>query len=819
MPSMTAKRTAIALATCLILAGCFKSSEERAAEHFESAIALLEAGDPKRALVEFRNVVRLDDGNVDARWQMANIQLDLNNTRAAYRNLLHVVERKPDDLEARITLSRLAFEARNWDEFKRHGKSAMELGPDLPDVQAISLGVSYQEAAVSQDQEARAELLKLAESQAIDNPDNSILRQLRIDSYVSDQRYSEALELLNQSIADTPDDLNLYTGKLELVARLGDEAKVEQILQDMVARFPDETSPKQMLLRYFVARDRLDEAETFLRELYASAKPKDRNGTFLSLVQFINRTKGGEAALATLQEAIQDEPNNGSWLALQASLKYDIGRQSEAVEELEALLASETVEMTSEERQNTQVILARVLRATGNEVAARQKVEEILAADPNVSEALKMQAVWLIREDNTSGAINALRTALEHAPEDADAMLLMARAYARAGNNDLRNNFLSLAVETSNSESRFALAYAEILIQEEKFLQAESILIASLRIAPGDEDVLKALGRVYIRLEDLARARQVAETLGQLETDSAQNAGNTLLAEVVAREVGNDQALVFLEQLAQQSDGDNVATLNFIRALLQTGKIDEATRAAREALEKTPDDLAVRNALALSLTMSRDFDGAEAQYRNILDAEPRASSVWIQLARVKSAQGDPQGSAAIIEEGLAANPDALDLLWGKASLVQNAGDINGAIAIYEQMYERNSNALVVANNLASLLATYKDDDASLERARALARRLKDTDVPALQDTYGWILVRTGEVDEAVNYLEPAAAALVTDPNVQFHLGMAYAGLNRTQDALAQMRKAITVAGPLADEDFTSKVQAQIKRLEEADTGQ
>jgi tetratricopeptide (TPR) repeat protein len=91
------------------------------------------------------------------------------------------------------------------------------------------------------------------------------------------------------------------------------------------------------------------------------------------------------------------------------------------------------------------------------------------------------------------------------------------------------------------------------------------------------------------------------------------------------------------------------------------------------------------------------------------------------------------------------------------------------------------NQPVVANNLASLISTYRDDEASLERAYTIARRLRGTDVAPFQDTYGWIAYRKGEYQEALEHLEPAAAVLGDDPLVQYHLGMTYLALGQ-QDA-------------------------------------
>ena len=117
----------------------------------------------------------------------------------------------------------------------------------------------------------------------------------------------------------------------------------------------------------------------------------------------------------------------------------------------------------------------------------------------------------------------------------------------------------------------------------------------------------------------------------------------------------------------------------------------------------------------------------------------------------------------MLRDGIAAVPDDLRLNWILAGLLERDGDIEGAIEIYERLYAANTDNLIIANNLASLLATGREDAESLERAHQIARRLRGRDVPAFQDTYGWIAFRRGEIDTAVTALESAAEGLPSDP--------------------------------------------------------
>lgn len=795
------------------LTGCFKSSEERAAEHYENGLALVEAGDLPRALVEFRNTLQLDDSNLDAYRQLAEANLQLGRIPEAYGAFLRVAERVPEDVASRVVLSELAFQGQNWDEFERHGAKAVELDPDRPAIQAIGLGLDYRKAVLAKNQAEAEGIVVKAEALAGELPDNSIARQIRLDSYISEGRYSEAMRLLDEIIAETPQNLALYTIKLELLSRLGDDNGLEAELLNMLEVFPDEKTPKETYLRYLISRERTEDAERFLQDLVAKAAPEDRDGAFISLVQFTRQNKGDEDALAVLDEALAGESADSDVLkTLRASLIFDMGRQEEGIAALEEVLNDETTTLNSEDRQNTKTALAQMLMASGNEVGARKAVEEVLTESPTSPGALKMRASWMISDDNTDAAIADLRIVLDGNPDDADAMVLMAQAYERAGNKDLMLNFLSLAVEKSNNAPRYALRYAQALVTDEKYLQAESTLISTLRIAPGNPEILAALGNVYLRLDDMPRADQVANTLQEIEDPRARTAANGLQAEILARRVGPAQALEFLENLATQDD-DLASKLTLIRARLQSGQIEEALEFANAAMADAPDNLQLRNALALTYAAARDYSAAEAEFEKILQVRPDAANVYLQLARLKGAQDDAEGARAAIERGLEQAPEAPDLLWAQASFLQNQGDIDGAINIYEALYERNSSNLVVANNLASLLATYREDENSLNRAEVIARRLNGAEIPAFQDTYGWILFRTGEVEEAVTYLEPAAAGLPNDPTVQFHLGQAYAALERKEDALAQMRKALEASGPLGDQSFRQRIQDRISELE------
>ncbi|MEP1356279.1 MAG: tetratricopeptide repeat protein [Tateyamaria sp.] len=795
------------------LAAC-DSAEERAEEYFQSGLSLMEEGDFDRAIVEFRNVFQLDGTHKEARRKLAEVFLyQKGNRRGAYRQYLQLAEMNPEDLDARIHLSELAFENFNWEELDRHGTKAQELDPENIRVKAISVSLAYQNAVLNENVDERRIQAAEAEKLLSDRPDSTMLRTVIMDAKMQDENFSEALESLDRLIERDSENPRYHRQRLALLGRLNDLNGIEEQLREMIEIFPDDAENKQMLLRFYTAQDRTDDAEAFLRELTENS---DGTSERADLINFLIQVRGPEAALAELETAIANtDPNDvAPFKLVQAGIFFNQGQQEEAILLLEELMEADTTPQTF--KNTARVALARMLIATNNDVGAQMRIKEVLADDPTNADALKIQATWQIQQDDTDGAIRGLRTALDQRPEDAQAMSLMAQAYARSGRNELAEEFLALAVETSGNAPEETLQYVPLLISDESYLAAEDLLKQALRLAPRNLALLRTTGQLYLLMQDYPRLGQVIETLEQIDTPQAGRYAQQLEIQRLNQQVGTDEAIAYLEQLAQ-SDADNgISPIVLIQAKLLNNEQTEALELSQQLLAEDPENPGLRALLARVQLANENVPEAKAIYNELLSENPGFDAIRIQLARIARAEDGVSAAQAIIDGGLAISPDARTLLLSSAELKEVAGDIDAAIAIYEQLYDRNSNSVLIANNLASLLATYHSSDAdSVERAWTVARRLRDSDLPPIQDTYGWILYLQGESAQALPYLENAARGLPRDPIVQYHLARVYSALNRPEDALRQYQLTLDVAGPADKRDQITDAQQQIAALKAA----
>ncbi|MEL7345751.1 MAG: tetratricopeptide repeat protein, partial [Pseudomonadota bacterium] len=488
------------------------------------------------------------------------------------------------------------------------------------------------------------------------------------------------------------------------------------------------------------------------------------------------------------------------------------GKREEAILVLETLVADAE---PSDNRRRVQVLLARFLTSTGNEVGARAIVEDVLTQDPSMVQALEMRASWLIEEDRADEAISALRQALDQEPEDVSAMTLMAQAHARNGNRALAGELLALAATTSNFAPDEALRYASFLSADEKFIQAEEMLLNALRAAPRNTDVLTQLGQVYVNLQDWGRAEQVATSLRRSTDPAVVAAADTLQLRILNGRQGAEQAMQFLEELAQADDGSAIsANVALIRARAAQGEFESASRLVSQLIAENPEILALAVLDAAVDAAAGDIPSAEQKYAAILERQPLAQDVWLQLLRLQTRTGRIPEAEATLEKALAAIPGAPNLLWAKASLLEREGNRVGALEVYEELYERNTSSPIVANNLASLMTQLDQSAETVDRAYSVARRLRGSDVPAFQDTYGWISYLRGDYEEALSHLEGAAAGLANDPVVQMHLGLTLVALDRPEEARAQLEKAVDLAGA-ERADLVTKATEALAALDSA----
>ena len=628
----------IAICLCFGLSAC-ESSEERAEKHFQAAIALVETGDVDRAIVEFRNVFKLNGRHKEARQAYAKLQRDRGFVEEAYGQYLRLTEQYPDDLDGRIALFEMALETGNREEMARHGAAAVKLAGADPRVQAIGITLAYQKALDDPDSAGQESTRKAAETLVAANPDLIMARRIVIKDMLRKSDWPAALQQIDAGLATDPKVRDLYTLRLGILYQLDDKAGVEAQLTDLVTRFPEDPNMHQALVRWYIDQGNLDAAEAHLRsQIDPAAKTADAK---VILIQFLTELRGTAAARAELDRMIgQGGADTPLLRGIRAGLDFDAGNQDTAIAEMETLLVGADA---SQQSRNLKVALAQMLLQTGNPVGARARIEDVLAENATEVEALKLKAGWLIEDDKTGDAIAALRTGLGTAPRDSGLMTLMARAHERDGNRELMGEMLALAADTSGYAPQEALRYATFLAADGRLLPAEDAVLAALRQRPQDPTLLTTLGNIYLRLQDWPRTDEVIEALKTINIEETRNAANDLTAQRLVGQNRSEELLTFLEEMKRNGGTASDVTVDaaIVQSYITRSDIPAALAYVDTALKAAPENPDLMFLRAAVLATDGQFEPAEGIYRALLAKDPKADRVWTALFELTLRKGDP----------------------------------------------------------------------------------------------------------------------------------------------------------------------------------
>jgi len=769
-----------------LLGGC-ENSEERAQRHFESALQLIEDGDVDRALVELRNVLKFDNEHKEGRLAYAEILRERGDLQDSFGQYLRLVEQDPDMLVPRMVLSRMALDIDDLEQATLHGRAAGRIAPKDPEAVFLNAAIDY--FSHTGPKTEVEDQVALAFDFLEDHPDDPIAWRMVIDRQISAENFDEALGLIDTALERLPETRALYLARLGALEKLGRQEDIGALLLAMTGQFPGDAQIQTWLIDWYRMQQDVDGAEAFLRRL-ADAPDADQDSK-LAVVRFLRTARSAEAAQTELDRLIEAEPENTSYRSLRAVMAFEAGQTDQAIAAMTDMLSGAGA---SESASNLRVLLARMLETTGAHDAARAQVDLVLSEDKSHVDALKMRAGWLIEQDRTDDAINALRTALDQAVRDPAILTLMGQAYERAGDLDLAGERYALAVEASRQAPAESLRYSAFLASAGRFDTAEAILAEALGRTPSHAGLLVALAQLHLAEEEWEGVDRILARLRSIQTPEAAQRANEIQTEKLLRQKRSDEAIAFLGDLSRTGQGGSAALATLVQTMLDQGRTRAARAMLDERLKAAPDDPILLVLSGAAYEAAGNLERAAQTYESVFEARPEDDSAARVLYRFLVRHGQEAKAATVLERALAAAPTSVPLRLFKAAALEQAQDWDGAIALYETLYKTESFDPVIANNLASLISTYRSDEASLERAYLIARRLRDTDIPAFQDTYGWIVFRRGDPATALPHLASAAQGLPQDPMVQYHLGAAHFALGNRAAAREVLTRALDLPG-------------------------
>ena len=788
-------RVAFCLAAVIALSGC-TSKDEKAKAYYDQGMKFVAAHDTAKATVEFKNAVQLKKDYTAAWLQLAKIEEDSRNYGAAASDLQTIIELQPNDVESRVKLARLLLVGgKATDALK-----IIDAGDASQNQNANILALK---ATILFRLRESTQAVELAHTALNIDPKNAAAMSVLAADRLAHGEAQAALEILDSAeLATDGKDLGIELGKLRILDQIRDWPREETLLKKLIAQYPDQGFQNQ-LVRIYLLQKRPDDA---VKELRANAdnKPNDP-APELALVRLLASFKGPQAAHQELEDRIKAGIKAGNdvfiyQLAL-AQFDYSQGDFDSSKHLLESLIAS----APAKDALTARVTLAQMYVNRKQLDEAEPLVSQILQQDGRNTSGLALRASIRMNRGQFEPAIADLRTALNDQPHSTELMILLGTAYERNGAIELADRQFADALRTSNYDPGVGLAYVAFLQRRGSGDRAEEILTDLVSRWPQNKQLLSKLADAKLARKDWVGAEAIAEKLKKLGGDTT-NADEILGAALLAQDKSG-QAIDALQSAYTASPSAVPPMLNLVRAYVHVKQTDKAITLLQNVLKADPANAEAYVLLGDIAQLNNSTQQAIDNFKKAIEKQPKETIGYQALANLYLTHNNLAEAQKVIQTGLQQLPESgsLRLMW--AGTLEQKGDYDGAIAQYQTMLDKDPSSLIVINNLASLLADHKTDKASRDRAQSLVAPLRKSPIPQFKDTLGWVSYQNGNYREAIPLLEQAAAALQNDPDVHYHLGMAYIAAGQLAKAAEQLNLAL---GKGPNDDLKKKIEAGLQ---------
>lgn len=309
----------------------------------------------------------------------------------------------------------------------------------------------------------------------------------------------------------------------------------------------------------------------------------------LQLVDIARSAGDLEAAAETLEHLIADQPDNADYRLSLVDVLLEMNRPSRAFQILHEMARSGPTDTVQLARL---VQVAGFTGKPGPTAEAADQVRRLVPPDPDL---LRQAAEVMTAAGNLDGAAGLLVDYLRLRPADGQAVTQLAQLYLWTNRPDRAYETLRSLAESG--DRRHLMAMLEAAQASAKADLAREAALMARRLAPGDADVLLAVGRMLMAVGDTPGAVTAYEAYLSLRpTDTKARQTLATLYQWSGQPLAHARLLV---KAAQADPTNAVAARSAGQALVDAGRIQEGIGYLEKAAALTPRDDELRRQIAV----------------------------------------------------------------------------------------------------------------------------------------------------------------------------------------------------------------------------
>ncbi|MDH5641953.1 MAG: tetratricopeptide repeat protein, partial [Nitrospira sp.] len=648
---------ALCVIITLVSVSCTGSSPEaKMAAHLEQAEQYFKNHKYQEAIIEYRNVIQLDDKHANAHYQLALAYLKLGgipNLQAAFGALNRTVELDKTNHDAQLKLGELLLlgndpaKARERAEIvlvsaPQHTEGLILKGRSLINEKHFAEAIPELKKAIELDPKNMRAYIELSRAHLF-SKDPAAAETVLNQALAVDPRSTEILLALGDLRTTTgkPDQAEaLYTQALEI------DAQNEQIYLHLAA--------------FYQRAAKWAEVEATFNKL-AGLKPHDEKPHIL-LGDFFTWLGQGEKALTSYQRATEVQPD--STIARDKLIGHylDTGKPTEAETRVKDILTKNAKDLMG------RFFDARLLLAKHKPDDAIPILQGVIKDEPQFAGAHHFLGVAYMQKRQPAQARASFADAVKHNPRMTESRTALAQLHLAEGSADL------------------ALEQAQ----------------AAIQLNPRNVQAAIVAGTAYLKKGDPAKSRKVFEAIAQALPNEPM--GPYQLGLVSRYERNDAKALAFFEEALKRRPSAIEPITQIASIKLAQGKSDEARKRVEQQLEQAPQSALLHNLLGQLSANAKNYVQAEEEYRKAIELDSGMFQAYLNLAGVYLRLGKQDQATKEYEAVLAKDANSIQAHMMLGMIHESKQEFDKAQARYETILKLNPRFVPAANNLAWIMA-------------------------------------------------------------------------------------------------------------------
>lgn len=510
------------------------------------------------------------------------------------------------------------------------------------------------------------------------------------------------------------------------------------------------------------------------------------------------------------------------------------------------------------------LLLGRLYRLGNDMSKAEAELNTAIKIDPNSEEAVTTLAMLYTDEGDTAHALKVLSSipdsarsaklysalgaayeqrkeyknaidAYKHAivldRDNLDAIRGLAENYLNDGQLEASLEQYKVISDSNPEDAQTYVRIAEIYRRQAKYDLALESLKRADSLIPDTAEVPYSMAAVYQAqgrydeaaklLQDLLKKTEKSSEVGTSQADRNNRAIFIERLGMIYREQENYTAAVetFRKMLTLGDENARSGYQEIIDTYRDAKQWPQATAAAKEAVQKLPNDRDLRMVLDAQLADMGEFDQAVADIRGLLKGGAEDREVYLRLGIIYTRAkrwSDADQSLGKAEQLSTKNEDKAYVSFLRGDLYQRQKMFDQADSEFRKVLAvtppTDPQAAATLNYLGYMNA---DRGVKLDESLNYIKQALtfEPNNGAYLDSLGWAYFKLGKYDLAEENLNKAAVHMGSDPTVQEHLGDLYQKTGRLKLAASHWDRAVqewnrTVPAEQDSEAF-AKVQQKL----------